>query len=119
VVSSFEEAGEELFTFLQFPQSQWKVLRLTNARAHQRGISPPHQKPSHHYPDEHAVLLLELMCYKIRKAKGRVPLVDLRRDVDLPTTAELFKGFDEANNRERRRRSRYAVRRSHFAVRAP
>jgi transposase-like protein len=31
VVTSFEEAGDELFTFLQFPQSQWKALRTTNA----------------------------------------------------------------------------------------
>jgi mutator family transposase/pRiA4b ORF-3-like protein len=31
VVSSFEAAGDELFTFLQFPQSQWKALRTTNA----------------------------------------------------------------------------------------
>ena len=31
VVASFEEAGDELFTFLQFPQSQWKALRPTNA----------------------------------------------------------------------------------------
>ena len=31
VVSSLEEAGEELFTFLQFPPSQWKALRTTNA----------------------------------------------------------------------------------------
>ena len=31
VLSSFEEAGEELFTFLQFPQSPWKALRTTNA----------------------------------------------------------------------------------------
>ena len=31
VVSSLEEAGEELFTFLRFPKSQWKALRTTNA----------------------------------------------------------------------------------------
>ena len=31
VMSSFEEAGDELFTFLQFPPSQWKALRTTNA----------------------------------------------------------------------------------------
>jgi putative transposase len=31
VVSSPEEAGEELFTFLQFPKLQWKALRTTNA----------------------------------------------------------------------------------------
>ena len=44
VVSSLEEAGEELFTFLQFPQSHWKALRtVKRARAHQWGISPAHQ----------------------------------------------------------------------------
>ena len=31
VVSSLDEAGEELFTYLQFPPSQWKALRTTNA----------------------------------------------------------------------------------------
>jgi putative transposase len=28
---SFEEAGDELFTFTAFPSSQWKALRTTNA----------------------------------------------------------------------------------------
>jgi hypothetical protein len=27
-ISSFEEASDELFTFLQFPQSQWKALAI-------------------------------------------------------------------------------------------
>ena len=31
VVVSLEEAGEELFTFYRFPESQWKSLRTTNA----------------------------------------------------------------------------------------
>jgi transposase-like protein len=31
VVTSLEEAGEELFTFLRFPPSQWRALRTTNA----------------------------------------------------------------------------------------
>jgi len=31
VVASFDEAGDELFAFLRFPQSQWKALRTTNA----------------------------------------------------------------------------------------
>jgi len=31
VVESLEEAGDELFTFLRFPRSQWKALRTTNA----------------------------------------------------------------------------------------
>ena len=31
VSASFEEAGDELFTFAAFPASQWKALRTTNA----------------------------------------------------------------------------------------
>jgi len=31
VAASFEEAGDELFTFLVFPRAQWKALRTTNA----------------------------------------------------------------------------------------
>ena len=31
VADSLEEAGERLFTFLRFPQSQWKSIRTTNA----------------------------------------------------------------------------------------
>ena len=31
VAKSFEEAGDELFTFTGFPNSQWKALRTTNA----------------------------------------------------------------------------------------
>jgi putative transposase len=31
VSTSFEEAGDELFTFTSFPSSQWKALRITNA----------------------------------------------------------------------------------------
>ena len=31
VVESLAEAGDELFTFLRFPSSQWKALRTTNA----------------------------------------------------------------------------------------
>jgi putative transposase len=31
VADSLEEAGEKLFTFLRFPDSQWKSIRTTNA----------------------------------------------------------------------------------------
>ena len=31
LITSFEEAGDELFTFLRFPPMQWKALRTTNA----------------------------------------------------------------------------------------
>ena len=31
VANSLEEAGDKLFTFTRFPQSQWKSIRTTNA----------------------------------------------------------------------------------------
>ena len=31
VADSLEEAGDKLFTFTRFPQSQWKSIRTTNA----------------------------------------------------------------------------------------
>ena len=31
VIVSLDEASDELFEFLRFPASQWKVLRMTNA----------------------------------------------------------------------------------------
>jgi transposase-like protein len=31
VIESLKEAGDELFTFLRFPPSQWKAWRTTNA----------------------------------------------------------------------------------------
>jgi hypothetical protein len=47
VVSSFEEAGDELFTFLQFPPLQWKALRrLTHWSASTRNSAgAPKPKP--------------------------------------------------------------------------
>jgi putative transposase len=58
VVSSFEEAGEELFTFLQFPQSQWKALRTTNALERINEEFRRRTKTQASLPDEDAVLLL-------------------------------------------------------------
>ena len=47
VISSFEEAGDELFTFLQFPPLQWKALRTTNALERINEEFPAtHQDPS-------------------------------------------------------------------------
>jgi len=56
-VSSLEEAGEELFTFLQFPQSQWKALRTTNVLERINGEFRRRTKTKASLPDEDAVLL--------------------------------------------------------------
>jgi putative transposase len=58
VVSSLEEAGEQLFTFLQFPKLQWKALRTTNALERINGEFRRRTKTQASLPGEDAVLLL-------------------------------------------------------------
>jgi putative transposase len=64
VVSSLEEAGDELFTFLQFPKSQWKALRTTNALERINEEFRRRTKTQASLPGEDAVLLLlfGLLC---------------------------------------------------------
>lgn len=58
VVSSLEEAGDELFTFLQFPTLQWKALRTTNALERINEEFRRRTKTQASLPGEDAVLLL-------------------------------------------------------------
>lgn len=58
VVVSLEEAGEELFTFLQFPVTQWKALRTTNALERINEEFRRRTKTQASLPSEAAVLLL-------------------------------------------------------------
>jgi putative transposase len=82
VVSSFEEAGDELFTFLQFPQSQWKALRTTNALERINGEFRRRTKTQASLPDEDAVLLL---LYGLLRS-GQIVLrrIDGRGDMPKP-----------------------------------
>jgi len=58
VVKSFEEAGDELFTFTAFPISQWKALRTTNALERINEEFRRRTKTQASLPNEEAVLLL-------------------------------------------------------------
>src|SRR5207302_5007826 len=58
VVASLEEAGDELFTFLRFPASQWKALRTTNALERINEEFRRRTKTQGLLPTEDAVLLL-------------------------------------------------------------
>jgi putative transposase len=80
VVSSFEEAGEELFTFLQFPQSQWKALRTTNALERINEEFRRRTKTQASLPDEDAVLLL---LYGLLRS-GQIVLRRIDGRTDLP-----------------------------------
>lgn len=58
VSSSFEEAGDELFTFTAFPASQWKALRTTNALERINEEFRRRTKTQASLPSEEAVLFL-------------------------------------------------------------
>src|SRR5215510_14247148 len=60
VVTSLEEAGEDLFTFLRYPNSQWKSLRTTNALERINEEFRRRTKTQASLPSEDAVLLLLL-----------------------------------------------------------
>jgi putative transposase len=58
VIVSFEEAGDELFTFLAFPPSQWKALRTTNALERVNEEFRRRTKTQASLPSSDAVVLL-------------------------------------------------------------
>jgi putative transposase len=58
VYQSFEEAGDQLFTFTGFPLAQWKALRTTNALERINEEFLRRTKTQASLPSEEAVLLL-------------------------------------------------------------
>lgn len=58
VAASFEEAGDELFTFLDYPQQQWRALRTTNALERINEEFRRRTKTQAVLPSQDAVLLL-------------------------------------------------------------
>jgi transposase-like protein len=58
VVESLKEAGDDLFTFLRFPSSQWKALRTTNALERINEEFRRRTKTQASLPGQDAVLLL-------------------------------------------------------------
>jgi transposase-like protein len=58
VIECLNEAGEDLFTFLRFPASQWKALRTTNALERINEEFRRRTKTQASLPGQDAVLLL-------------------------------------------------------------
>ena len=73
-----------LFTFLQFPQSQWKALRTTNALERINEEFRRRTKTQASLPGEDAVLLL---LYSLLRS-GQIVLrrIDGRNDLPKPKT---------------------------------
>lgn len=82
VITSLEEAGDELFTFTHFPPSQWKALRTTNAIERINGEFRRRTKTQASLPNEDAVVLLMygLLC------SGQIRLRRMGGWKDLPQT---------------------------------
>jgi len=58
VIDSLKEAGDDLFTFLRFPSSQWRALRTTNALECINEEFRRRTKTQASLPGQDAVLLL-------------------------------------------------------------
>ena len=84
VSASFEEAGDQLFTFTTFPISQWKALRTTNALERINEEFRRRTKTQAALPSEEAVLLLLFGLLR----SGQVTLRRLVGWQDLTTISE-------------------------------
>jgi len=71
VGASFEEAGDELFTFTSFPSSQWKALRTTNALERINEEFRRRTKTQASLPNEEAVLFL---LFGLLRSSGQITL---------------------------------------------
>jgi transposase-like protein len=79
VASSFEEAGDELFTFLRFPVSQWKALRTTNALERINGEFRRRTKTQSSLPSSDAVVLL--LFGLLRSGAVKLRVIDGAKDM--------------------------------------
>jgi len=84
VVECLDEAGEDLFTFLRFPPSQWKALRTTNALERINEEFRRRTKTQASLPGQDAVLLLLFGLLrtgqvKLRKMDGWQEMESMKR----------------------------------------
>jgi transposase-like protein len=84
VASSFEEAGDELFTFLRFPSSQWKALRTTNALERINEEFRRRTKTQSSLPSSDAVVLL--LFGLLRSGAVRLRVIDGAKEMPKAVT---------------------------------
>lgn len=89
VVKSLDEAGDELFTFLTFPASQWRALRTTNALERINGEFRRRTKTQASLPSEDSVLLLLFGLLRSGNIKSRK--MDGWQDMPKRTKTEMEK----------------------------
>jgi transposase-like protein len=79
VIESLKEAGDELFTFLRFPVSQWKALRTTNALERINEEFRRRTKTQASLPGHDAVVLL--LFGLLRSGQVKLRVLDGYRDM--------------------------------------
>ena len=84
MIECLDEAGEDLFTFLRFPPSQWKALRTTNALERINEEFRRRTKTQASLPGQDAVLfllfgLLRTGQVKLRKMDGWQEMGSMKR----------------------------------------
>jgi transposase-like protein len=79
MVESLKEAGDELFTFLRFPSSQWKALRTTNALERINEEFRRRTKTQASLPGQDAVVLL--LFGLLRSGQIKLRVLDGYRDL--------------------------------------
>jgi transposase-like protein len=84
VVSSFEEAGDDLFTFLRFAPSQWKALRTTNALERINEEFRRRTKTQSSLPSSEAVVLL--LFGLLRSGAVKLRVIDGAEDMSKAVT---------------------------------
>lgn len=87
VAESLQEAGEELLTFYQFPQTQWKALRSTNAierlnEEFRRRVKTQGSLPNAHAAELLLFALLHTDQIRLRRIDGWRDLAQLEADHD-------------------------------------
>ena len=87
MAESFEEAGDELFTFLRLPRAQWETLRTTNALERITEEFRRRPKTQASLPSQDAVLLL--FFEPLRAGHVRVRKIDWRQGMPQGTAAAV------------------------------
>ena len=97
VVESLAEAGDELFTFLRFPSSQWKALRTTNALERINEEFRRRTKTQASLPGQDAVLLLLFGLLRSGQVKLRAlvnELVEAKHAMQLARVLARWTRYD-------------------------
>ena len=89
VIDSFHEAGNQLFTFVKYPRSQWKALRTTNALERVNEEFRRRTKTQSSLPNADAVLLLLFGLLRSGQISFRNKIDGMGNTTSIPLTENV------------------------------